>query len=136
VARALGRRYVGIERDAGYCALAEARIAKVRPLDLSALSVSASRRAAPRIPFGRLVERGLLRPGEVLVSASGKTAKVRADGTLVGPEVTGSIHQVGAALEGAPSCNGWTYWHFRRDGEPVPIDVLRQQLRAELGDAP
>jgi hypothetical protein len=57
---------------------------------------------------------------------------VRADGTLVAGEVTGSIHQVGAALEGAPSCNGWTYWHFRRDGQTVPIDVLRQQIRAEM----
>ena len=59
-------------------------------------------------------------------------AKVRADGTLVGQDVKGSIHQVGAHLEGAPSCNGWTYWHFRRDGGFVPIDILRQQVRAEM----
>jgi modification methylase len=69
----------------------------------------------------------------MLESVTGKQAKVRADGTLVGRDVTGSIHQVGAAYEGAPSCNGWTYWHFRRDGQRIPIDVLRQQVRAEMG---
>jgi modification methylase len=84
------------------------------------------------VPFGQLVERGLLRPGEVLVSPRGKTAKVRADGTLVSADTSGSIHQVGAALEGAPSCNGWTYWHFTREGQQIPIDILRQQIRSEF----
>jgi modification methylase len=51
---------------------------------------------------------------------------------LIGNDVKGSIHQVGAALEGAPSCNGWTYWHFKREGKMVPIDILRQQIRAEM----
>jgi modification methylase len=84
-----------------------------------------------------VVERGLLRPGEVLTCAKGhRAARVRADGTLVADGVTGSIHQVGAALEGAPSCNGWTYWHVKRDGVPMPIDVLRQQIRAEMGPHP
>ena len=74
----------------------------------------------------------MLRPGEILTSPKGAPAKVRADGTLVSTEAKGSIHQVGAALEGAPSCNGWTYWGFSRDGIRVPIDVLRQQIRAEM----
>ncbi len=132
VAKMLGREFIGIEREAAYRKVAEARIAKVRKFDKAALEVTASKRAEPRVPFGQLVERGLLRPGEVLVSPRGKTAKVRADGTLIADEVKGSIHQVGAALESAPSCNGWTYWHFRRDGKQVPIDVLRQQIRAEM----
>jgi len=84
------------------------------------------------VPFGQLVERGMLRPGEVLVSLRGHVAKVRADGTLISGEAKGSIHQVGAALEHAPSCNGWTYWHFKREGKTVSIDVLRQQIRAEM----
>ncbi len=132
VARMLGREFIGIEREAAYREVAEARISKVRKFDKAALEVTASKRAEPRVPFGQLVERGLLRPGEVLISPRGKTAKVRADGTLIADEVKGSIHQVGAALESAPSCNGWTYWHFRRDGKKVPIDVLRQQIRAEM----
>ena len=135
VAKRLGRRFVGIERDPAYAALARDRIARVRPWEPAALKVSRGRRAEPRIPFGQLVERRLLEPGEVLESVNGRHhAKVRADGTLVIADMTGSIHQVGAALEGAPSCNGWTYWCFRRDGKPVPIDVLRQQLRAEMRD--
>ena len=93
------------------------------------------KRAEPRVAFGQLVERGLLSPGEVLHSLNGRrTARIRADGTLVAADVRGSIYQVGATLEGAPSCNGWTYWHFRRDGVSVPIDLLRQQIRAEMGD--
>jgi modification methylase len=134
VARMLGRDFIGIEREEAYRKVAEERIARVRPYERAALEVTGSKRAEPRVPFGQLVERGMLRPGEVLVSPRGKTAKVRADGTLVGADMTGSIHQVGAALEGAPSCNGWTYWHFRRDGQTIPIDLLRQQIRAEMGD--
>ena len=132
VAKMLGRHFIGIEREAAYREVAEKRLARVRKFDASALQVTTSKRAEPRVPFGQLVERGMLRPGEVLVSMNGKTAKVRADGTLVAADVKGSIHQVGAALEGAPSCNGWTYWSFMRDGQKVPIDVLRQQIRAEM----
>ncbi len=131
VAKMLGRDFIGIEREAAYREVAERRLARVRRYDRDALQVSASKRAEPRVPFGQLVERGMLRPGEVLTSPRGKTAKVRADGTLIGNDVKGSIHQVGAALEGAPSCNGWTYWHYKRDGRMVSIDVLRQQIRAE-----
>ncbi len=133
VAKMLGRDWIGIESDPRYRGLAAARIGRVRRLDRDALTVTAPKRSEPRVPFGQLIERGLLRPGEILRSATGKTAKVRADGTLVATDVTGSIHQVGAVLEGAPSCNGWTYWSFLRDGTPVPIDVLRQQVRAEMG---
>lgn len=132
VAKMLGRDWIGIEREESYREVATKRIADIRRLDASALVVSVSKRAEPRVPFGQLVERGMLRPGEMLVNPRGQVAKVRADGTLVGDGVTGSIHQVGAKLEGAPSCNGWTYWHFRRDGKTVPIDVLRQQVRAEM----
>jgi modification methylase len=134
VAKMLGRAFIGIEREEAYRIAAAERLALVRAYDPSALETSGSRRAEPRVPFGQLVERGLLRPGEVLVSPRGKAAKVRADGTLAGDSMTGSIHQVGAHYEGAPSCNGWTYWHFRRDGKTIPIDLLRQQIRAELGE--
>jgi modification methylase len=134
VARMLGRSFIGIEREEAYRSVAAERLARVRAFDGSALEITGSRRSEPRVPFGQVVERGMLRPGEVLTSPRGKTARVRADGTLVGPDMTGSIHQVGAAMEGAPSCNGWTYWHFRRDGQMVPIDILRQQIRAEMVD--
>lgn len=132
VAKRLGRHFIGIERDPGYAELAEARIAKVRQAESAALEVSQSKRAAPRVPFGQLVERGYLAPGDMLQSPRGVTAKVRADGTLISAEHRGSIHQVGAALEGAPSCNGWTYWSVLKDGKPVPIDWFRQQIRGEL----
>ncbi len=133
VAKMLGRDYIGIEREAAYREVAEARLRATRRLDRAALEVSASRRAEPRVPFGQLIERGLLRPGEELYSVNGRhKAKLRVDGTLVGGDVKGSIHQVGAALEGAPSCNGWTYWCIKRDGKTVPIDYFRQQIRAEM----
>jgi modification methylase len=133
VAKMLGRDWIGIEREAKYREVAEQRIAAVRRLDKAALETTTSKRAEPRVPFGQLVERGMLRPGEELLSMNGRhKAKVRADGTLIGNDIKGSIHQVGAHLEGAPSCNGWTYWCFKRDGKTVPIDVLRQQIRAEM----
>ncbi len=136
VAKMLGRNFIGIEREVAYREVATKRIEGIRKFDNESLGVSTSKRAEPRVAFGVLVERGMLRPGEVLTSYNGrKMAKVRADGTLVAADMTGSIHQVGAHLEGAPSCNGWTYWHFKRDGKHVPIDFLRQQIRSEMGDA-
>jgi modification methylase len=132
VAKMLGRDFIGIEREEAYRKAATARLERVRRYDASALEVTGSKRSEPRVPFGQVVERGMLRPGEELVGLRGHVAKVRADGTLTGKDMTGSIHQVGAAMEGAPSCNGWTYWHFKRDGKMVPIDILRQQIRAEM----
>ncbi len=135
VAKMLGRSFIGIEREEAYREVALKRLAAVRKLDAQALQTTTSKRAAPRVPFGQLVERGMLRPGEELYSMNGRhKAKVRADGTLIGAEVKGSIHQVGAACENAPSCNGWTYWCFKREGKHVSIDVLRQQIRAEMSD--
>ncbi|SFG88361.1 modification methylase [Palleronia marisminoris] len=132
VAKMLGRRFIGIEREQAYIDAAEERLSRVRPYEKAALCVSQGKRSEPRVPFGTLVERGLLRPGETLVNSKGVMAKIRADGTLCSDKLTGSIHQVGAAIDGAPSCNGWTYWSFIRDGQRVPIDSLRQQIRAEL----
>ncbi len=133
VAKKLGRHFIGIEREEAYRKVATERIENTRRFDRASLEITQSKRAEPRVPFGQLVERGMLNPGEELVSFNGRhRAKIRADGTLIAHDQRGSIHQVGAALEGAPSCNGWTYWNFKRDGKRVPIDLLRQQIRAEM----
>jgi modification methylase len=138
VAKRLGRRFVGIERDPDYAALARTRIAEVMaPEDLSLVTTSLGKREEPRIPFGWLVERGLIPAGEVLTDESGRwAARVRADGTLATSngrgDHRGSIHQVGAAVQGAAACNGWTFWFVNHDGRRIPIDVLRQKLRREL----
>ena len=136
VAKMLGRHWIGIEREESYREIAARRIGDGRRLSAEALKVSTGKRAEPRVPFGQLVERGMLRPGEVLTGPRGQTAKVRADGTLVSGALAGSIHQVGAQLEGAPSCNGWAYWYFTRDGKDVSIDLLRQQIRSEMRTRP
>jgi len=79
------------------------------------------------------VERGLIKPGSILRDSSKRhSAKVRADGTVISKDTKGSIHQVGAHVQGAPACNGWTFWHFEKKGSLVSIDLLRQQLRSEL----
>jgi modification methylase len=137
VARRLGRRFIGLERDPGYAAIARRRIAEIEPLAAEDVSPMPSKRNEPRIPFGVLIEAGLLQPGTVLSDLSGRLhARVRADGTLSAAnalgEHRGSIHQVGAAVQGAPACNGWTFWHFELEGARLPIDHLRQQVRAGL----
>ena len=137
VARRLGRRFIGLERDPDYAAIARKRIAEVEPLAAEDVSPKPSKRAEPRIPFGVLIEAGLLQPGTVLSDPSGRLhARVRADGTLSSSnalgEHRGSIHQVGAAVQGAPACNGWTFWHVEVEGARRPIDHLRQQVRAGL----
>lgn len=140
VAKRLGRRWLGIERSDDYAQAAQARIDAIEPLDDPSSLAAPAKRAATRIPFGCLLERGLLRPGAVLTDPQGRfAAKVKADGTLVGENQRGqhhgSIHQVGAAMTGAPACNGWTFWHFNDKGDRKPIDLLRAQVRAELEPA-
>jgi modification methylase len=134
VAKRLGRRWIGIERDAGYARIAAERIDKVIVAADSKLLDSPTRREQPRIPFGWLIERGLLEPGTVLTSFNRRwTAKVRADGTLTTADFRGSIHQTGAHVQGLPACNGWQFWCFDTgEGKLQPIDLLRERLRAEL----
>ena len=133
VARRLRRRWIGIERDAEYAAAATARIAAVEPASEEAVTVTAGKRDEARVPFGNLVERGLIAAGELLVDVTGRhTARVRADGSLITDLARGSIHQVAAAVQHLPACNGWTFWCVVRNGKPVSIDLLRQQARREL----
>ena len=133
VAKRLGRDYLGVERDPAYAALATTRIAAVTPIDDPALLIPAEKRREPRVPFGSLVEQGLIAPGEVMFDAGGRWfAKVRADGSLVSDTSRGSIHAVGAAVQGAPACNGWTFWYVKRQGKPVSIDLFRQRVRREM----
>jgi len=136
IAKRLGRRYVGIEREPAYVRLAAERLAAIAPGDEIATAATPSKRDAPRIPFGTLVERGLLAPGAVLFDQRRRyTARVRADGSVVAGSVSGSIHSVGAALQGAPACNGWAFWMCEVRGKPIPIDLLRQQVRSEMAEA-
>jgi modification methylase len=133
VAKRLRRCYIGIERDPDYAAAAHARIAAVEPASAEAVMVTAGRRDEARVPFGNLIERGLIATGEVLVDANQRfTARVRADGSLISDLARGSIHQVAAAVQHLPACNGWTFWCVLRQGQPVPIDLLRQHVRAEM----
>ncbi|GAB3458365.1 site-specific DNA-methyltransferase [Insolitispirillum peregrinum] len=132
-AKRLGRHYIGIEQDPGYIAAARRRIAAVEEIEDKQLLLTPSKRTEPRVPFGAVVERGMLQPGALLTDASGRfTARVHADGTIISSEHRGSIHQVGAAVQGAPACNGWTFWHVQNGSDRVSIDVLRQQIRAEM----
>jgi modification methylase len=133
VARRLGRRFIGIEREGAYAAAAEKRIAAVVPVPPAELDVMGSRKAEPRIPFGQIVEAGLLNPGDLLWCPKGeRAARVRGDGSLSVGDLVGSIHKLGAILQSQPACNGWTYWHFRTDKGLAPIDVLRAKVRAEM----
>jgi len=134
VAKRLGRHFIGIEREKTYADVARARIAEIVPAGSDVIEVTKSKRAEPRIPFGWVVERGLLPVGTVLQGTrKHQTAKVRADGTLVTSNASGSIHQMGAHVQGLDACNGWTFWQFKLPGGALaPIDVLRQQLRSGL----
>ena len=133
VAKKLGRHFIGIEREAAYAKIARARIAAVTPLPDDIVEVTRSKRAEARIPFGWVVERGLLTAGTVLHGpAKRHHAKVRADGSLACSDATGSIHRIAAHVQGLDACNGWTFWHFESNGSLIPIDLLRQRLRADL----
>jgi len=139
VAKKLGRDFIGIERETEYIAHARERLQSIKVGDDESLLKPIEKRAEPRVPFGQVIEQGLLQPGAVLFDHTRRySARVRADGNLVARNHTGdhkgSIHKVGAALQGLPSCNGWTFWHFENKGKAWPIDVLRQEIRAQMRD--
>ncbi|MEH6701754.1 site-specific DNA-methyltransferase [Parasphingorhabdus sp.] len=127
VAKRLGREWIGCEKEDAYCEVAEQRIAEALPLDESSLKTMQSPKSKPRVAFGTLVETGYLKPGDELCSKNRKfKVKVRADGSIIWDGQEGSIHKIGATVQDAPSCNGWTYWYYD-DGKTLkPIDNLRQ----------
>lgn len=129
VAKRLGREWIGCEREDKYIEVAQQRIADALPLDESSLKTMQAPKAAQRVAFGVLVENGYLKPGMTLSNKKGlNKVKVRADGSLEGEKGTASIHKMGALVQDAPSCNGWTYWHFLADdGAMTDIDSLRQK---------
>ncbi len=134
VAKLLGRRWSGIEREEKYVRVADARIAGLLPLSGGAMAVSGGKRAETRVPFGSLVESGMVRPGTMLWSPGRRhRAEVRADGSLAMDGKTGSIHQLGAAAQSLPSCNGWTFWHTEEAGVLVSIDEKRADYRSRTG---
>ncbi|MEE4450290.1 site-specific DNA-methyltransferase [Novosphingobium resinovorum] len=127
VAKRLGREWIGCERESDYREAAIERIEMALPLDESALKTMQSKRTAPKVAFGTLIETGWIQPGTQLFDRKRRhVATVRADGSLLSGDVNGSIHGVGKDLQGAPSCNGWTFWHLEHEGEIKPIDAIRQ----------
>ncbi len=136
VAKRLGRHYIGIEQQKSYIEVALKRLKQVVPVAKQDLQVTQSKRAESRIPFGMIVEQGLLEPGTVLYDPRRRhAAKIRPDGSLVCADATGSIHKIGAHVQGLEACNGWTYWHFEVEKKLKPIDLLRQKLRSEMEPA-
>ena len=137
VAKRMGRNWLGIERDSNYIEAAQARIDGIKTLPPSTLDTTRSKRAEPRVPFGTIVELGILEPGARLYDSRARIeAEVKADGSLTAGDARGSIHKLGAKLQGRQACNGWTFWHYEADGGLQPIDVLRDAAKQQLGLAP
>jgi modification methylase len=135
VARRLGRRFIGVERDADYAKAAEKRIAAIEPLPQATIAPFMTAREAPRVAFATLVERGLVKPGNHLVDGKRRhKALVRADGAICIGDTVGSIHRIGALAQGLDACNGWTFWHLETAKGLTSIDTFRSQLRAEMAD--
>jgi modification methylase len=132
VAKRFGRHFIGIERETAYAQLAQARIALVEPLPPELLTLPPTKREEPRIAFASLIESGRVAPGLVLRDAKSRhSAIVRPDGQLMAKGIIGSIHKVGALVQGLPACNGWTFWHLDRGNGLEPIDALRAEVRAQ-----
>ena len=136
VARKLRRSFIGIERDPSYAAAARKQIEAAEPLASEAVATAPTKRSEPRVAFASVVEAGLVKPGEQVADANRRhSALVRADGTLAAGPAIGSIHKIGALVQGLPACNGWTFWHVERKGRLTPIDDLRADIRAAMRQA-
>jgi len=130
VAKKLGRNYFGIEKEKNYFKAAEQRIKATKPIEDDLLDTLKNNKSKPRIPFGSLVEMGLIKPGTEIYDQKKKVnAKIMVDGSIKYQQSEGSIHKVAAKIIGAESCNGWTFWHYKSGNSLKPIDDLRQRLR-------
>ena len=130
IAKKLGRNYFGIEKEKNYFKAAEKRIKNAKPIEDDLLDTLKNNRSKPRIPFGSLVELGIIKPGTNIFDNKKKiTAKILADGSIKHNQSEGSIHKVAATILGAESCNGWTYWYYKSGNTLKPIDDLRQKFR-------
>jgi len=130
VAKKLGRKYFGIEKDKKYFGAAYERLNNTTVIKDDYLDTLQSNKSKPRVPFGSLIEMGLIKPGTMLFDPKKKfNAKIMVDGSLKCQQTEGSIHKVAAKMIGAESCNGWTYWHYQSGKNFKPIDELRDKLR-------
>jgi len=129
VAKKLGRKYFGIEKDKKYFKSANERINKAEVIEESHLDTLVNNKSKPRVPFGSLVELGIIKPGTSIFDQKKKiNAKIMADGSIKHKESAGSIHKVAAKIMGTESYNGWTYWYYNIEGSIVPINNLRQRF--------
>jgi modification methylase len=136
VAKKLGRRFIGLERDPGYIKHAERRIAAAQATPPELLIAPPAKREEPRVAFASVVEAGLIAPGAKLFDARRRhEALVKPDGTLLSGGIAGSIHKIGALVQGLPACNGWTFWHIETAGGLQPIDALRKTYRMQHAEA-
>ncbi len=132
VAKRYNRNWIGIEKERKYIEQAKNRIMQTSILNNDVTETLKSKKNEKRIPFGSLLEKGILLPGELLFDGRKRWfAKVRVDGSLISKDHKGSIHSVGAQVQGLPACNGWTFWHTKFNGSIVPIDTLRSIIRRD-----
>jgi modification methylase len=132
VAKKLGRHFIGIEQDREYIRLAKKRIAAVEPAPPEAL-ILPERRGKPRVPFGALLEAGLLKPGQTLTFAKNESIKaiILANGHIRCNGTTGSIHAVARSLVHGAPVNGWDVWLYEARGRKLTINTLRQKIQPE-----
>ncbi len=130
VSKKLGRNYFGIEKEKYYFDATKKRLENTNIIKDEYLDTLQNNRTKPRIPFGSLVEMGLIKPGTEIYDQNKKVnAKIMIDGSIKYQQSEGSIHKVAAKIIGAESCNGWTFWHYKSGNSLKPIDDLRQRLR-------
>ena len=130
VAKKLQRNFIGIEQDKEYISLAKKRLKQTKVLNDEVVIMKKSRKDLPKVPFGELVEQGIIPPGAVLTDKKEKyKATVTVDGSLKINNISGSIHKVGATIQGLSNCNGWDFWHIKNKSTSILLDEVRDKYR-------
>jgi len=132
VAKKLQRNFIGIDKDKDNVKLSKERLKNTKVLKEDVVTIAKSRKELPKVPFGELVEQGIIPPGAVLTDKKERfKATVSIDGTLKIKDLTGSIHQMGAKIQGLPSCNGWDFWHVKNKSKSILLDEIRSNYRKD-----
>ena len=130
VSKKLQRNFIGIEQDKQYVSLAKKRLKQTKVLNDEVIKMKKSRKDLPKVPFGELVEQGIIPPGAILTDKKEKyKATVTVDGSLKIKNISGSIHQVGATIQGLSNCNGWDFWHIKNKSTSILLDEVRDKYR-------
>lgn len=133
-AKAMGRKYIMIERDSSYCLYGKKRLDSITA-ELNNIETATFDRKPPKVSLQDMITEGYLKPGETLFFKSkDKKASLKEGGKAVFENVEYSIHELAAVFSDrkATRLNGFDYFQVQRHGKMKYLHEVRTDYRKKL----